>query len=317
MSYSRFALLLPLGLLLPLSQVVAAVDTCGAQQPSQQTSLALDLSRHMPLQRIHSGMAGYGVTAMPGNPETKFEVEIVDVLHDFAGPGRHVILANCSGADLEKTGILAGMSGSPVYVQDPEDGNKYKMIGAVAYGWSFNKEPLCGIQPIEQMLTARTNSSGASLCAADTSGNVAGMSSGGISATSSDILRKLSTGWRGNAANIDPLFDSTGTPSDTPGSAIAATRLVQASTTNDNNLQPLSLPLAVAGGSESLMGHLQNLFSQSGLMPVSTASASGSRMEDGAALRHTTLKTGRPGGRPAGLGRHGCLRRRHRHRGAR
>jgi hypothetical protein len=96
----RLLLFLPLGLCLPLSPLASAVDTRGDQVPVQQTSQALDLSRHMPLQRVHSGMTGYGITAMPGNPVTRFQVEIVDVLRDFAGPGRHVILANCSGAGL-------------------------------------------------------------------------------------------------------------------------------------------------------------------------------------------------------------------------
>ncbi len=183
MFLTRCLLLLPLGLFLPLPSAASAatIDTCGVQQPSQQTNRALDLARHMPLQRIHSGMKGYGVTAMPGDPATRFDVEIVDVLRDFAGPGRHVILANCSGAGLEKTGIMAGMSGSPVYVPDPEDGNTYKMIGAVAYGWSFNKEPLCGIQPIEQMLVTRTSPTTAALAEARGAGRATDLSSGGLS----------------------------------------------------------------------------------------------------------------------------------------
>ncbi len=287
-------LFLPLGLFLPLSQVAATIETCGAQQPSQHTSQALDLSRHMPLQRIHSGMTGYGVTAMPGNPVTKFQVEVVDVLRDFAGPGRHVILANCSGAGLEKTGILAGMSGSPVYMPDPEDGGQYKMIGAVAYGWSFNKEPLCGLQPIEQMLTARGNLNTSTLCVADSpaAANASGMSEGGIGAARSAILRKLAANWRGAAADLDPLFDPmTSAPA---GAVSAATKLTQVST-GDNSLQPLALPLAVAGGGETLMGHLQDLFSASGLLPVSTASSSGSRsLSDDLAPKRTTLKPGDP-----------------------
>lgn len=294
MLFSRSLLLLPLGLFLPLSPSVAAVDTCGVQQPSQQTSQALDLSRHMSLQRIHSGMTGYGITAMPGNPATRFDVEIVDVLHDFAGPGRHVILANCSGAGLEVTGILAGMSGSPVYIPDPEDGNKYKMIGAVAYGWSFNKEPLCGIQPIEQMLTARTVSANPTLCAADVpdaSQAATGMSSG-ISPQNGAILRKLAANWRGTAAGLDPLLDMNAAGSTGAGNTTATTRLTPVSAGADNNLHPLSVPLAIAGGSESLMGQMRDLFAQSDLMPVSTASASGSRSEE--THRHTTLKPGDP-----------------------
>jgi hypothetical protein len=289
MFLSRLLLFLPLGLVVPLSPVTAAVDTCRDQTPSQLTSQTLDLSHHMPLQRVHSGMVGYGVTAMPGNPVTKFQVDIVDVLRDFAGPGRHVILANCSGAGLEKTGILAGMSGSPVYVPDPEDGNNYKMIGAVAYGWSFNKEPLCGIQPIEQMLTARTNCTTATL--ADASDGIAAeQMSAGIGPQRTTVLQKLTAGWRGGAAGLDPL-DVNGVNVAAPGTA-ATTKMFQASAANEGGLQPLSLPLAVAGGSDTLMAHMQELFAQTGLMPVSTASASGSHVEG--SRKPVTLKPGDP-----------------------
>jgi hypothetical protein len=95
-------------------------------------------------------MKGYGRTVMAGTKIVTFEAEIVSVMSNW-GPHQDVILAKLGGLDLEKTGIIAGMSGSPVYVRDPADG-KDKMIGAVAYGWSAPKEPLCGIQPITQML---------------------------------------------------------------------------------------------------------------------------------------------------------------------
>lgn len=289
MFLSRLFLFLPLGLFLPLYPVVGVVDACADQAPTQQTSQALDLSRHMPLQRVHAGMTGYGITAMPGNPVTKFEVEIVDVLRDFAGPGRHVILANCSGADLERTGILAGMSGSPIYVPDPEDGNTPKIVGAVAYGWSFNKEPLCGIQPIEQMLTARTNCTSAALADAS-DGQAAAKMSAGIGPQATMVLQKLTAGWRGSAAGIDP-FDVNGVNAMAPGTA-DSTRLYKASAASAGGLRPLSLPLAVAGGSETLMSHMQELFAESGLIPVSTASASGSHVES--SRKPPTLKPGDP-----------------------
>ncbi len=150
----RVVSLLQVGLLVAFCPVVAHAATQQRSEPSRASQYFLP-SRHMALSQIHSGMVGYGITAMPGNPIARFGVKIVDVLYDFAGPGRHVILAECNGAGLEKTGILAGMSGSPVYMPDPKDNNKPKLIGAVAYGWSFNKEPLCGIQPIQQMLAAK------------------------------------------------------------------------------------------------------------------------------------------------------------------
>ena len=63
---------------------------------------------------------------------------------------KDVILARCSGLNLEHSGIVGGMSGSPCYIRDKN--GKPRMIGAIAYGWLFSKDPICGIQPIEQML---------------------------------------------------------------------------------------------------------------------------------------------------------------------
>ncbi len=100
--------------------------------------------------KLRRGMTGYGLTVMAGTKIEKFDVTIVSVMRNWY-PHQDVILCRLSGLGLEKTGIIAGMSGSPVYIKDPADG-KYKMIGALAYGWSFQNEPLCGVQPISQML---------------------------------------------------------------------------------------------------------------------------------------------------------------------
>jgi hypothetical protein len=69
------------------------------------------------------------------------------VLKRYA-PRQDLVLARVSGAGLEKSGIIAGMSGSPIYVEG-------KLVGALAYGWPFSKEPICGITPIQSMLDIR------------------------------------------------------------------------------------------------------------------------------------------------------------------
>jgi SpoIVB peptidase S55 len=98
----------------------------------------------MPLSEVKEGMIGVGRTVLKGNQQEEFQVEILGVLRNYL-PQQNLILAQCKGANLEDTGIIAGMSGSPVYV----DG---KMIGAVAYSWPFAKTPIAGITPIESML---------------------------------------------------------------------------------------------------------------------------------------------------------------------
>ncbi len=98
----------------------------------------------MPLSQIQKGMRGYGLTVFEGNRLEKFDVEILGVLHNI-GPGQDLILAKVDSPVIKRAGVIAGMSGSPIYI----DG---KVIGALAYSWQFAKEPVAGITPIEEML---------------------------------------------------------------------------------------------------------------------------------------------------------------------
>ncbi len=106
--------------------------------------------RYLHQSKLKRGMKGYGLTVMTGAKIEKFDAAVLSVLHNWY-PHQDVVLCRLSGLGLEKTGIISGMSGSPVFVKDPADG-KDKMIGAVAYGWRFPKEAVCGVQPIAQML---------------------------------------------------------------------------------------------------------------------------------------------------------------------
>jgi hypothetical protein len=105
-------------------------------------------SEILPADRVTAGMKGYGLSDLGGGKGVqRFDVEIVGTLKRFA-PGQDMILARVSGAGLEHSGIIAGMSGSPIYI----DG---KLVGALAYGWPFAKDPICGITPIQSMLDIR------------------------------------------------------------------------------------------------------------------------------------------------------------------
>ena len=89
-------------------------------------------------------MRGIGRTVFSGNKVDDFQVEILGVL-DNIGPKESLILARLSGGPLEHTGVMQGMSGSPVYI----DG---KLAGAVAMAFPFAKDPIAGIRPIEAMI---------------------------------------------------------------------------------------------------------------------------------------------------------------------
>jgi hypothetical protein len=93
---------------------------------------------------VKPGMKGYGLSVFKGGAIERFDVEVIGTLKNVM-PKHSIILVRCAGQGLERTGIIAGMSGSPVYI----DG---KLIGAIAYGWGFSKDPVGGVTPIEAML---------------------------------------------------------------------------------------------------------------------------------------------------------------------
>ena len=98
----------------------------------------------MPLEQIKRGMKGYGLTVFEGTKPERFDVEVIDVLKNFR-PRQDLILIKTRHPRLEVAKVVAGMSGSPIYIND-------KMIGAYAYGWTFGAEPVAGVTPIHNMI---------------------------------------------------------------------------------------------------------------------------------------------------------------------
>lgn len=102
-----------------------------------------------PLNQIRPGMTGTAWTVFQGSVPEPMQVEILGVLRGARGPGQDLILARLHGDKAEYTGVVEGMSGSPVYI----DG---KLAGSLSYRiGQFTKEPIAGITPIEQMLEVR------------------------------------------------------------------------------------------------------------------------------------------------------------------
>ena len=102
-----------------------------------------------PLSEVHRGLKGTAWTVFTGTQPESMDVEILGVLRGARGPGHDMILAQLHGTKPEYTGVVAGMSGSPVYI-----GNR--LLGALAYRiGQFSKDPIAGITPIEQMLEVR------------------------------------------------------------------------------------------------------------------------------------------------------------------
>jgi hypothetical protein len=100
----------------------------------------------IPIEQIRPGMVGEGRTVFSGETIESFKVTVLGVLRNY-GPNQNLILAELEGGPLSHTGVIAGMSGSPVYV----DG---KLIGAVSYAFPFAKDPIAGITPFQEMVDA-------------------------------------------------------------------------------------------------------------------------------------------------------------------
>jgi hypothetical protein len=100
----------------------------------------------IPVSQIHAGMRGVAYTVFEGVKPESMDVEVLGVLHNANGPKGDMILVRLHGTKVEYTGVVAGMSGSPVYL----DG---KLAGALAFRiGEFSKEPIAGVTPIADML---------------------------------------------------------------------------------------------------------------------------------------------------------------------
>ena len=121
------------------SLICTALVLAGAAPALAQSRQAI-----IPLSEVQPGMRGYGLTVFEGTEPERFDVEVIGIMHDFL-PRQDVILVRCSHPQLEHAGIVAGMSGSPIYIGD-------RLMGALAYGWRFAKDPIAGVTPIEMML---------------------------------------------------------------------------------------------------------------------------------------------------------------------
>jgi hypothetical protein len=107
-------------------------------------------SRVFPVDELRPGMVGVGKTVFEGDKLEDFKVHIIGVLRNVIGPRRDLILARLEGGPLANAGVIAGMSGSPVYI----DG---RLVGAVSYSLGqFSKEPIAGITPIAEMTADAT-----------------------------------------------------------------------------------------------------------------------------------------------------------------
>jgi hypothetical protein len=187
-----------------------------------------------PADQIRPGLKGVARTVFEGDHLEEFEVEFLGVLKNAIGPQQDMILARLHGPKVEFTGVVAGMSGSPVFV----DG---RLVGAISYRiGSFTKEPIAGITPIADMMRAS---------------GVAGAGAGGgsvkvgaASTRPADLLAWLDRGGQGDPL---PASASVGV---TPASSFG-------------RLEPIASPLMCAGCDPGVLSHYAPVFEAFGLIP--------------------------------------------------
>jgi hypothetical protein len=125
-------------MILALCLLCLLAGSAAASDPQSETKL-------MPIEEVRPGMKGYGMTVFEGTKPERFEVEVLGLLNGVPNPKQSSVIARLSGPLVARTGVFAGMSGSPVYI----DG---KLVGAVAFTFPFSKEPIAGITPIKYMI---------------------------------------------------------------------------------------------------------------------------------------------------------------------
>ena len=219
----------------------------------------------LPLDQVRPGMTGVGRTVLTGNDIQEFEVEILGVLENVA-PGQSLILARLSGASLDKTGVIAGMSGSPVFI----DG---KLAGAVAYSFPFSTEAIAGIRPIGEMIGAlgelvegESEQEAAALPPAGVRGGLAPMLLADGAVGERFVPREFASGEELDLLPPSPLLMA-----------------------SDQRMRPIATPVALAGFSERTFEVFGPRLRKLGLRPMQGV---GGRSPGDAASSQTSLKPG-------------------------
>ncbi|HTC55537.1 MAG TPA: SpoIVB peptidase S55 domain-containing protein [Candidatus Sulfotelmatobacter sp.] len=210
-----------------LSFTVLASVLASAQAGSGQTGQNPQI---ITVSQIHAGMRGVAYTVFEGVKPEAMEVEVLGVMHNVNGPKGDIILVRLHGQKVEYTGVVAGMSGSPVYF----DG---KLAGALAFRiGEFSKEPIAGVTPIADMLE--------------------------ISALDRSPAEETSA--------IKPSVNAVAGKTSAPGETFSLPGSAQDSDGKDfaNYLKPIETPLVFNGFSEQAIHLFAGQFASAGIVPV-------------------------------------------------
>lgn len=218
-------------------------------------------TRTLPLDEVRPGMIGVGRTVFTGSKLEDFKVEVLGVMRNVIGPKRSLILARLEGGPLAKTGVIAGMSGSPVYV----DG---RLMGAVSYALGqFSTEPICGITPIAEMVDATAMQ-------APTPGTRP------VSLSWPASPRELLEIWSRDLGRARAFVDD-------PSQALVLSGVSGDMGRMSAMLRPIAVPMIASGFDLSVIAPLSSAFTAAGFVPVSGSSAQSPSAASHSGSNHT------------------------------
>ncbi len=217
----------------------------------EDTPITSANTQFFPLSQVKEGQKGKAWTVFRGTQAEPFDVEILGVLPGAVGPKQDLIIGKISGGEAERTKVFAGMSGSPVYI----DG---KLVGAISYSFPFSKEAICGITPVEQMISIFENNQ--------------------------NIIPRAKTPRRFSfgelaATNWTPEFSGKSAVSSSIAAGADANSALNA--VMGQTFQPIATPVSFSGFSQTTLNQFAPQLMRLGLLPVAAV---------GGASKITTLK---------------------------
>ena len=206
----------------------------------------------MPVSEVKAGMVGVGRTVFAGTTVEEFKAHVLGVLENAMGPNRNLILARLEGGPLATTGVIAGMSGSPVFI----DG---RLVGAVSYSLgAFSREPIAGITPIDEMVDATRSTSRRPVGTRARADLSLPLSSASLAATLQKVFARNNP-FAESPADVRFAGVTTGTIGGAEMGAL---------------LRPIATPLVMGGFRGDIADLVSSGFASSGFSPMTSGSAS-------------------------------------------
>jgi SpoIVB peptidase S55 len=249
-----------------ISLIILTAVSALAQSVSQTGQGKQSKTEFFPIDQVKPGMRAVGYTVFSGAEPKKFDLEILGVLKGFPSPQQNAVLSRLLGEELDHTGVFQGMSGSPVYI----DG---KLLGAVAFGYQFAKDPIAGITPIQQMIEIFEEKQG---------GDGKGQRSG-----QSGQVRQVSFSEISFNENSREFAEFVKSVSGAPRSGAQAV----SAPSSGQVLTPIATPLAITGVPPEVIAKFAPIFQSWGFAPVAGAGGAAEVSE----LKQADANTLKPG----------------------